>query len=205
MTCALVHKPISKKDITNTPFVYPAGLSISSKSNLIVEIGPGRGDFLFYLAKTNPDAVIVGVEIKRKRIDKLIKRVEARDLKNVLLIQDDARTALPRDIKDKSADAIYINFPDPWPKRRHGKNRLFNEEFISECIRILKPKGTLNFATDVLWYAKEVAGDLTSNSHLKNCYPETIVSSSPDAFPTFFAEKWKSQGRKLYYQKYERQ
>jgi tRNA (guanine-N7-)-methyltransferase len=201
---ALKHKTISKKEISHTPFVYPASSGFDNSVALIVEIGPGRGDFLFHLAETNPDKSVVGIEIKRKRADKLIKRIENRKLNNITIIQDDARTAFPRCFKNQSVDAIHINFPDPWPKRRHEKNRLFNKDFIAECCRVLKPHGTLNFATDVLWYAKEVADDLTSNTSLKNCYPETIITSSPDAFPTFFARKWKSQGRKLYYQKYER-
>lgn len=204
MTCALVHKAVSRMEINKTPFVYPAGFDLSAKADLIVEVGPGRGDFLFHLAQTNPDKSVVGIEIKRKRVDKLIKRIENRRLFNVTIIQDDARTALPRNFKNESVDAIYINFPDPWPKRRHEKNRLLNEDFIEECCRILKPRGMLNFATDVLWYAKEVADDLMNAPVLKNCYPETIITSSADAFPTFFAEKWKSQGRKLYYQKYEK-
>lgn len=200
----MIHKSSSKMEISKTPFIYPAGLNLSSKPRLILEIGPGRGDFLFHLAKTNTDAMIVGVEIKRKRIDRLIKRVENRNLKNVILFQDDARTALPHNINDSSVDAIYINFPDPWPKSRHEKNRLLNSKFLNECTRILKPQGTLNFSTDVLCYSQEVANSIGELENLKSCYPEVIVSSSTDAFPTFFAEKWKSKSRKLYYQKYER-
>ena len=76
-------------------FIYPASCHPVDGKRLIVEVGPGRGDFLFHLAEKNPEAVIVGIEIKAKRVDKLIRRIERRGLKNVRIIQDDARDALP--------------------------------------------------------------------------------------------------------------
>ena len=90
-------------------------------------------------------------------MDKLIRRTEKRKLRNIVLIQDDARRALKQFLKNESIETIHINFPDPWPKKRHGKNRLFNEKFVQTCAEKLKPEGLLYFTTDFEKYAYEAA------------------------------------------------
>jgi len=187
-----------------TPFIYPASLSLKRETPIILEIGPGRGDFLFHLAETNPDSTVAAIEIKRKRVDKLIARVEKRDLKNIAIIQDDARCALPRFFEENSVDSIYINFPDPWPKRRHEKNRVLSRDFLDECHRVLKFYGTLNITTDYQPYAEDVANCVSGIAQLETCYPEVVAREVPDAYPTLFAQKWMSMGRQIYYQKYQR-
>lgn len=198
-----------------TPFVYPAGGGHFSFSHgdpanrrsvppIVVEVGPGRGDFLFHLAESNPDKSVVGIEIKRKRVDKLISRIEKRGLKNVTIIQDDARCALPRFFSENSVDAIYVNFPDPWPKRRHEKNRVLSRDFLEDCCSVLKYYGNLNITTDFGPYAEAAAEEVASVPLLETCYPEFVKNTSDEAYPTFFAQKWINMGRTIYYQKYQR-
>lgn len=188
--------------IVKTPAIYPASAEIGKSSRVIVEVGPGRGDFLFHLAEQNPDAQVVGIEIKRKRTDKLIQRVERRGLMNIIIIHDDVRLALPRFFGRESVDEIHINFPDPWPKRRHTKNRAVSAEFLAECARTLKAGGTLSFATDHLEYAADVSQCLSSISDLRNAFNERYLTDVDGAFPTFFAMKWREEGRGITYQKY---
>ena len=185
-------------------FVYPSAPRATEGERLIVEVGPGRGDFLFHLAESNPEARVVGIEIKGKRVDKLIKRTERRDLENVTIIQDDARSALPRHFAEGAIDEIHIHFPDPWPKKRHTKHRPINEEFLADCTKALKPSGTITFITDHLPYAEIAAELFVRTEGLAGCYRNTIETDVPGAFPTFFSEKWKSEGRRIYYQKYRR-
>ena len=182
--------------------MYPAESSLTDRRGLILEIGPGRGDFLFHLASEHPQETVVGIEIKRIRFDKLVARIEQLGLDNVVLIQDDARRSLPRFFDDGHAATIHINFPDPWPKRRHGKNRVMNEDFIAELHRVLAPGGALFFQTDVEWYAKEVAEDMERHGILLACQDDP--ASDVVTFPTYFLQKWKKQGRTIWYQKYRR-
>lgn len=189
------------------PFVYPATISLQEQQSLILDIGPGRGDFLFHLTREHPDQLVVGIEIKSKRTDKLIQRIELQQLTNAVIIQDDAREALPRFITDGQVATIHINFPDPWPKRSHTKNRLMRSGFIAEICRVLAPGGALFFTTDVEWYAAAVAKEIahvgaTRGSPLQSCYPEGITTSSPEAFPTYFSQKWQREGRTIFYQKF---
>ncbi|MBN1282255.1 MAG: tRNA (guanosine(46)-N7)-methyltransferase TrmB [Proteobacteria bacterium] len=185
-------------------FVYPCAAEPARGARIIVEIGPGRGDFLFHLAESNPDASVVGIEIKGKRVDKIIRRIERRGLENVTVIQDDARAALPRLFAASTVDEIHIQFPDPWPKRRHAKHRPINEGLLAECARVLKPGGTLSFITDHRPYAEFSSGMLARTEGIANCYAEPFVTDLADAFPTFFSEKWKAEGRSIYYQRYRK-
>jgi len=212
------HIPISTGEMVKMPIVYPAGgigggrfsFSHGDHANrrsvppIFVEVGPGRGDFLFHLAEANPDKSVVGIEIKRKRVDKLISRIETRGLKNITIIQDDARCALPRFFGENSVDAIYVNFPDPWPKRRHEKNRVLSRDFLEDCCKVLKFYGNLNVTTDFQPYAETVANEVEAIPLLETCFPEVVKNRSDDAYPTLFAKKWVNMGRTIYYQKYQR-
>jgi len=195
-------RPIPLPTLIRTPFVYPSSLLPHIGERIIVEVGPGRGDFLFHLAESHPGATVVGIEIKRKRVDKLIARVERRKLANVCIIQDDARAALPREFPESSVDEIHINFPDPWPKKRHAKNRAMGAAFIAACLRALKPGGTLSFTTDHRPYAEEVAELFAGMPAFSGCYEAPMITTLPEAYPTFFAMKWIAEGRTITYQKY---
>lgn len=119
----------------------------------ILEIGPGRGDFLFAMAEAHPQQQLVAVEIGKKRYYKLVRRIDERGLQNVLLIQGDARFVIPECIPKASVTSAYILFPDPWPKRRHAFHRLLTAEFMINCAATLKPGGMLTLKTDVGAYA----------------------------------------------------
>lgn len=202
MICPVAHVLLPISELVKAPFFYPATPSGSGARRLVIEIGPGRGDFLFHLAEKNPDATVVGTEIKRKRVDKLIARTERRGLKNIRIIQDDAREALPRFFKDESADEIHINFPDPWPKKRHSKNRAVNRVLLAECLRVIKKDGTISITTDSAPYAEEIASAAAGIPGLKSLFDPPIAQNCPDAFPTFFALKWQKEGRRITYQRY---
>lgn len=201
---ALPNRQQSPSSWTRPTFAYPATPIAASYERVIVEIGPGRGDFLFYLARGNPTAAIVGIEIKARRTDLLIERIEKQGLKNIWLVQDDARHALPTLFAKDSIDEIHINFPDPWPKRRHGKNRAASHSFLEDCLDRLKKNGTIEIATDHASYARDIERALTKLTGFKNCYETPIVHDRPDAFPTFFAQKWQREGRQMNYMKYRK-
>lgn len=159
--------------------------------SLFLEIGPGRGDFLFHLAGENPLATIAAIEYKRKRLDKLVKRIEKRGLANIRLYLGDARTVLPQEFTDESVDRIYILFSDPWPKRRHAKHRLFQRPFVQEIHRVLRPEGQVTIAHDDPRYIKEIREVFQDFVH---CF---VFCEEGIEFTTFYAEKWKKEGRSL--------
>lgn len=188
-------EPISKWD--KIPLCYPA--VISQKDATIVEIGPGRGDFLFQLARENPDAAIIGIELKSKRYFKLIDRVRKLGIGNVQLIQADGRHAI-KSFGAASLREIHINFPDPWPKRKHTENRLLAAEFIKDCANALCEGGVLYFITDAGWYAEDVKALISAA--VKEF--EGIVIDKNDFYPTFFAQKWLKEGRGIFCQRWSK-
>lgn len=165
----------------------------------IVEIGPGRGDFLFHLAHTQPDAHVIGIEIKHTRFVKLLRRRGT--FTNLTLLCGDARLVLPMLAAAQPVDTLYINFPDPWPKRKHQHHRLMQPAFVTTCLAALAPGGQISFTTDSREYAQAVA-TLFARTPAQNLYPQPIVTEHADAYPTYFAQKWHAMGRTIYYQCY---
>ena len=162
-----------------------------------LEIGPGRGDFLFFLAEEDPTRTVVGVEIKLKRCEKLKIRMEKRALTNVELVCMDARTFLPQ-CADAEFDKIFILFSDPWPKNRHAKNRVFQEAFVAEILRVLKTEGRIYVAHDDPNYVAQIR-------EVFGAFAASFVARDEGVeFTTFYADKWKKEGRTLQSFSYEK-
>ncbi len=157
----------------------------------ILEIGPGRGDFLFWLATEHPLKKLAAIEYKRKRFEKLEIRIEKRGLANIQLLLGDARVVLPAEFPDESVEEMYILFSDPWPKRRHARHRLFQKDFVAEILRVLKPEGRVYIAHDDPHYIKEI------RETFKLFIQNFIYCEEGVEFTTFYAEKWKKEGRNL--------
>lgn len=117
-----------------------------------LEIGFGGGEHLAAQAERHPHAVIIGCEPFLNGVGSLLRHVDERGLKNVRIHADDAR-AVVQALPDASLDRVMILFPDPWHKARHNKRRLVQDDFAAELVRVLKPGGTLRFATDWADYA----------------------------------------------------
>jgi tRNA (guanine-N7-)-methyltransferase len=162
-----------------------------SSMSIFLEIGPGRGDFLFWLAEQNPLASIAAVEYKKKRFDKLGKRIEVRKIQNISLYFGDARLVLPQEFADESVERIYILFSDPWPKRKHAHHRLFQEDFVKELLRILKSEGRIYIAHDNPDYVAQI------REVFRGFISSFVAEDERVDFPTFYAEKWLAEGRTL--------
>ena len=160
----------------------------------ILEIGPGRGDFLFELARRHPDQIVAAVEIKRKRYEKLKPRIARLGLTNIALILGDARVALPLLFQPGQIHECYVLFSDPWPKDKHTKHRLFQSYFVNELSRILKMSGHIRIAHDSQSYLEEIG-------QLLGAHPAFTQVRGTDKhstlFETFYAEKWRQEGRSL--------
>ncbi len=116
-----------------------------------VEIGCGNGQFLSEYAQDRRDTLLVGIDIKKKRCLKARQKAERRGLGNVEVIHTSAESFVAR-LPPASVDAFHIYFPDPWPKARHRKRRLFTMESLRELHRRLKDGGRLHFGTDFFDY-----------------------------------------------------
>lgn len=123
-----------------------------SASGVWLEIGFGGGEHMAEQAARRPDLLILGAEPFLNGIASAVRHIDERGLENVLLLQGDAR-ALMAALPDASVTRCFILFPDPWPKTRHRKRRIIQDETVAELARVVAPGGALRFATDWAEYA----------------------------------------------------
>jgi tRNA (guanine-N7-)-methyltransferase len=116
-----------------------------------VEIGCGNGHFLCEYASRRPDLLLVGIEIKKKRVLKAREKARKRGLGNVVVLECGAERTIA-EIPPQSVDAFHIYFPDPWPKSRHRKRRFLTMETLRAMHRCLVPGGRIWFLTDFYDY-----------------------------------------------------
>lgn len=165
-----------------------------------LEVGPGRGDFLMALAEQYPDRRVVAIELAKRRYYKLIPRIEKRGITNITLIQAAAQVAIPRHCQPRTFERIYVLFPDPWPKDRHAPHRLLNTEFLIMLAGLLTDSGSFFFATDHQPYAEWVVENLRNVPMLLNTGgPFAGRSDIDDYVPSFFEQKWREEGREIFY------
>ena len=120
---------------------------LSNLDNFYLEIGSGKGDFLLSMATNHPDKFFLGVEKNVTCAGFSYKKLVESKIENAKLIRQDVINLFPY-IKDKSIINIFLNFSDPWPKKRHYKRRLTSDVFLKEYRRILKDDGLIIFKTD---------------------------------------------------------
>ena len=124
---------------------------LNPKKKLILEIGIGMGENLIYLSKKNIKKNIVGVDPFRNGMINVSDYCINNDIKNIYLYPYVFQKFINK-FKKLRFDIIYILFPDPWPKKRHQKRRIINEEFLKKIFAILKKRGKVFFSTDNLDY-----------------------------------------------------
>lgn len=114
---------------------------------LRIEIGMGKGKFIYELAGKNPGINYVGIEKYSSVLLRALQKMEAEPLPNLLFIRMDAEE-ITEVFDREEVDRIYLNFSDPWPKDRHAKRRLPSKEFLLRYDQFLKKDGVLEFKTD---------------------------------------------------------
>ena len=162
-----------------------------------IEIGMGKGKFIYTLAKLNPNINYIGIERFDSVIVRALEKVIEEPLDNLMLLRTDA-SDLRQIFMNKSIDRIYLNFSDPWPKDRHAKRRLTHKIFLDIYKDLLKENSELHFKTD----NKELFE--FSVLELKN-YPMNVTyierdlhnSDFKDNIMTEFEEKFSKQGNKI--------
>ena len=131
---------------------------------VIMEIGFGMGEATAQIAAADPTTGYLAVEVHRPGIGKLLLRIEEGELNNLRTIEGDAFEVFEQMIVDSSLDGVHLFFPDPWPKARHFKRRIVNQEFIAAVATKLKPGAFFHIATDWQPYAQWIAEEFTKQS-----------------------------------------
>ena len=157
-----------------------------------VEIGPGRGEFLFASARRNPTRNFFAIEHSASRTREIVDKLTRSGPDNARVICGDA-TCLIELLPASCVAAFHVLFPDPWWKRRHQKRRLWTAPFVAALRRALQPGGTIELITDVGDYFVLAQGLLDADPAL-----EVVTVGHPAALSTSFARKAARRGSLIY-------
>jgi len=121
---------------------------------LYVDLGTGKGDFLIDIAKNNPENNYLGLEVRILQNlqvqEKILKEnTEGKKLTNCWSVQGNATISIKNMFKDKEVSAYFIQFPDPWLKKKHVKRRMVKDNNVEEMYDTLKDDGVVYLITDV--------------------------------------------------------
>jgi len=166
----------------------------NSSRELILEIGFGMGTSTAEIAKANSNKNYLAIEVHSPGVGNLIKLIQENHIFNLKIIQHDAVEVLNAMIKNDSLDGIHIFFPDPWPKKRHHKRRLIQENFLKLMAQKIKQSGYLHIATDWEDYALWIIDLLDKETLLQKTSEDFF--EKPDYRPL---TKYENRGIKLGY------
>lgn len=118
------------------------------KADITFEIGCGHGHYLTAYAEAHPDRECLGIDLVSKRIRKACAKRDKRRLGNLRFLKAEIRECLSAMPDRLSLERILVLFPDPWPKKRHAKNRILQPGLLDELARMARPDAALHFRTD---------------------------------------------------------
>ncbi|KMP11652.1 tRNA (guanine-N7)-methyltransferase [Candidatus Nitromaritima sp. SCGC AAA799-C22] len=173
---------------------------------LNLEVGFGVGNFLIEMGIREPDENFIGMDFYHKGIRKVITRIDKYQVQNVRIVYGDAKEKLPILFNDEELSRVYVNFPDPWPKKRHHKRRLIKPAFIQIMAEKLKSGGEVHIATDYEPYAVEILEFFEKEPALKNKSGfGTFLSQKKGVPQTKYEKKFLSAGEKIFYLEFVKQ
>ena len=157
---------------------------------LEVELGCGDASFLVEYARRNPDRNFIGIERLLGRIQKLDKKGCRGGLTNTRGIRIESSYLLEYLLPPRSATALHIYFPDPWPKKKHRWHRLINEKFPSLARAALAPGGQVFLRTDDADYFQQMNEVFDAAKEFR----KTETPSSLAEITTDFEREFNAQG-----------
>ncbi len=157
-----------------------------------IEIGSGDGTFLLGRAVAAPRRNLLGIERSPRKAKRLAARLVRLGVGHVRTLQADASYVLAL-VPMASVRAYHVYFPDPWPKRRHGRRRIFSAPFVHALAQSLVDGGELYVATDVAAYMARIRTSIVDSG----AFAERSAGDDHPGLDTAFARKYRAEGRAL--------
>jgi tRNA (guanine-N7-)-methyltransferase len=183
----------------------PAALFDPPPEGIGLEIGFGAGEHLAWQAERHPESGFLGAECFVNGVAGLLREVRERRLDNVRIFQGDGRDLLDA-LPEGALDCVYILFPDPWPKARHHKRRLVQDETLERLAEVMKDGVELRLATDDMGYLRWMIARLVRNPNFewlaRGC--RDWRERPADWPPTRYELKALGQGRRPVYLRFRR-
>ena len=164
---------------------------------LYVELGTGKGDFITGMAARHPEINFIGIEMQQDVLYSAAKKVAELELSNVRLLVFDINH-IEEIFAPGEVDRFYINFCDPWPKKRHAKRRLTHVNFLEKYRRLLKKPGELHFKTDNRPLFDFSLGQFeAAGLEVRDVSYDLHAENRPDNIETEYERKFSGFGEKI--------
>ena len=163
-----------------------------------VEVGSGKGAFVSGMAKANPDINYIGIDIQKSVLSYALDKVLATDVPNIKLLWVDG-SDLTDYFEEGEIDRLYLNFSDPWPKKRHEKRRLTYQSFLATYQQILPENGEIHFKTDNRGlFEYSLVSFSQYGMKLKGVWLDLHASDFKDNVLTEYEQKFANKGQVIY-------
>lgn len=170
-----------------------------------IEFCSGNGQWIGEKALKNPGVNWVAVDKCFERARKIWLKLHRESIPNLFVVCGDAVTFAKYYPLTHSVSEMYVNFPDPWPKRRHALNRLVRAPFVEEMGRIAALHAKAIFTTDDRDHAAFMLKEIAKCPHWRPLLPEPYYSLDfSDYGDSFFSDLWKQKGRSIYTMPFEK-
>lgn len=179
-------------------FAVNPGVIFANSAPLEIELGAGTGDFIIARAAELPNRNFLAIESSGVVSRVLAVRCGGAALRNLRVVRMDGRTLVNLMIGPQSVSAYHVYFPDPWPKERHHKRRLFTPYLVANLERTLAPGGALYVATDVGDYAGEIFAMLDATALVR------AAEEVPGRLQTAFGRKFAASGKIIHARAYRK-
>ncbi|MDD2377739.1 MAG: tRNA (guanosine(46)-N7)-methyltransferase TrmB [Bacilli bacterium] len=195
----------ASEKIDKSPYILKEPITLKGKYNdlfnndnpIKVEIGMGKGDFIIENAIRYPNINFIGIEKFDSVMVRAVEKLEDIKLDNLKLIKIDA--LLIDTIFNKEIDTIYLNFSDPWPKKRHQDRRLTSPIFLEKYNNIFKSNKNIIMKTDNRKLFEYSVMSFNNNDYLINDISLDLYSDDiSDNIPTEYETKFVAKGMKIY-------
>ena len=170
-----------------------------NKHPIHIEVGSGKGAFVSEMAKAHPEINYIGIDIQKSVLSYALDKVLATDVPNIKLLWVDG-SDLTNYFENGEIDRLYLNFSDPWPKKRNTKRRLTSENFLKLYDNLFKDEKHIILKTDnddFYEFSKESL--LSYGYKIINETYDLHNSDITDSPKTEYEEKFSSQGVKIKY------
>ncbi|MGR3973523.1 MAG: tRNA (guanine(46)-N(7))-methyltransferase TrmB [Candidatus Rhabdochlamydia sp.] len=186
-----------------TEWIFPSWEEIFNNSHPVhIEYCTGNGTWLAERAR-DPSVNWVAVEKRFDRVQKIWSKKQTKKLDNLLIVYGDAHLFIRHYLKEHQVEGVYVNFPDPWPKLKHAKNRLFQPEFVHHLGRVMKEGKMLTVVTDDEVYSHQVMKEMSENKLWTPSFPAPHYVTELEGYgSSFFEELWRQKGKQIRYMKF---
>lgn len=203
----LRHKPWAQDKLNSYPQYVPQQAEqlrgswqsrFAQTQPIHIEVGSGKGQFIVEMAKQHPDINYISIEIQTSVIVNVLEHQLREQLPNLQILHADGRD-LTQYFADGEISRVYLNFSDPWPKKKHAKRRLTSEYFLGQYQTILVADGEIHFKTDNQGlFEYSLASMSQYGMHFKQVWLNLHASDFEGNVQTEYEEKFSARGQRIY-------